>query len=349
MVNALIYTLSIATITALLLVAGLALAERTHNRAKYILILLCISVSGLLVDALPPELPPPRLYEVIGKFLSAPNIGLIWWFGLSLLDDKFRLGPIAWAGMALPTFMLLFVFLGDVCLAPRPQPAYGYALDLIQLILVLHVIWVCISGFGDDLINARRNMRIWFAVLPAAVLLVLVVAGTIFTGYTVVLFRVMFTLPVAVFGLFWLTRFQMSQLDFAPDSGSSQEISEIRPEDHAAHTRLLQIMEEEKAYLQPDLTVGRLAEQVGVAPHQLRALINRGMGYRNFSQFLASYRIADIKAALADPEQARVPVLTIALNNGFSSLTTFNRTFRSETGQSAAAFRKDELSKQTQS
>jgi len=324
--------------------------ERTANRSKYILILLCISVSGLLVDAMPPELPPSRLYEVIGKFMSVPHLGLIWWFGLSLLDDKFRIDWLAWCGMGITTAMLMFVYLSDVGLLPRPGTAFGYISLLIELALVVHIMWTCFSGFRDDLINARRVLRLWIAVLPAGVLLVVIVASfTVENPYVIKLMRVAMVLAVASFWLFWLARFQTAQLVFSPILSEAPATPEIKPQDQAAHARLIQIVKEEKAYLDPDLTVGGLAERVEIPAHQLRALINRELGYRNFSQFLAKYRIADLKVALADPELARVPILTLALNGGFSSLSTFNRTFRAETGQSAGEFRKAALGNTAQS
>jgi len=63
------------------------------------------------------------------------------------------------------------------------------------------------------------------------------------------------------------------------------------------------------------------------------------LGYRNFAGFLNFYRIADAKAALADPSQADVSILTIALDAGFNSLGPFNRAFKAETGVTPSEFR----------
>ena len=52
------------------------------------------------------------------------------------------------------------------------------------------------------------------------------------------------------------------------------------------------------------------------------------------------YRIAEVKAALADPSQSEVPVLTIALDAGFSSLGPFNRAFKAETGMTPSEYRR---------
>ena len=68
--------------------------------------------------------------------------------------------------------------------------------------------------------------------------------------------------------------------------------------------------------------------------HRLRATINAELGFRNFNTFLNGYRLEECKAALADPVQAEVPIITIALDSGFQSMATFNRVFKAETGLS---------------
>jgi AraC-like DNA-binding protein len=72
-------------------------------------------------------------------------------------------------------------------------------------------------------------------------------------------------------------------------------------------------------------------------------VINGGLGHRNFNAFLNGYRIAEAKAALADPAQADVPVLTIAMDAGFNSLGPFNRAFKSETGLTPSEYRRGAL------
>ena len=78
-------------------------------------------------------------------------------------------------------------------------------------------------------------------------------------------------------------------------------------------------------------------------PHQLRKLINQSMGYRNFASFLNKYRIAHVKQSLSDPHKARVPVLTLAMEAGFSSLAPFNRAFKAIEGITPTDFRADIL------
>src|SRR5262249_27642144 len=55
--------------------------------------------------------------------------------------------------------------------------------------------------------------------------------------------------------------------------------------------------------------------------------------------FVNGYRISWAKAALADPANGRLPILTIAYDAGFASLAPFNRAFRAEVGQSPRDYR----------
>ena len=98
-------------------------------------------------------------------------------------------------------------------------------------------------------------------------------------------------------------------------------------------------MEDEKLYRELGLGIGNLATKLNVPELQLRALINKGLGYRNFAAFLNQYRLAEAKAVLADPEQARTPILTIAMDAVYASFATFNRAFKSEENSPPSAFR----------
>jgi AraC-like DNA-binding protein len=110
--------------------------------------------------------------------------------------------------------------------------------------------------------------------------------------------------------------------------------------DRTCLRRLEHLMTAERAYRQEGLSIGQLAVRLGMPEHRLRRLIRDGLGQRNFNAFLNRYRIDEAKAALADPGQAGVPVLTIALDAGFQSLAPFNRAFKADTGLTPTEFRR---------
>ena len=91
------------------------------------------------------------------------------------------------------------------------------------------------------------------------------------------------------------------------------------------------------------LTLGELAAQLSVPQYRLREAINRSLGFRNFSDFLNSYRLKEAASRLADPEAAHLPVLTIAMDAGFRSLSSFNKAFKEDRGMTPTAWRRQHL------
>lgn len=113
--------------------------------------------------------------------------------------------------------------------------------------------------------------------------------------------------------------------------------------DPALLRRLEHLMTVERAYRREGLTIGSLSSELGVPEYRLRQLINEGLGHRNFNAFLNRYRIEEARAALADPEQKEVPVLTIAMDAGFQSLGPFNRAFKAAADLTPTEFRRRAL------
>ena len=155
--------------------------------------------------------------------------------------------------------------------------------------------------------------------------------------------------PITVYSVHWFLRLQPEQFLFETTQPRAPAAPTIDPKDQATHSKLLAVMEEDRLYQEHGLGIGDLAMRLSVPEHQLRALINKGLGYRNFAAFLNQYRLAEAKAALADPEQARTPILTIAMDVGYASLATFNRAFKSEEGVTPSAFRAEALETAAQS
>jgi AraC-like DNA-binding protein len=104
--------------------------------------------------------------------------------------------------------------------------------------------------------------------------------------------------------------------------------------------QLRKLMVEGKAYRDDGLSITSLSQTLGVQEYRLRRLINGQLGHRNFSAFVNGYRLAEAEAALADPGQAEVPILTIALDAGFGSIGPFNRAFKAHTGLTPTEYRR---------
>ncbi|WP_159450504.1 AraC family transcriptional regulator [Bradyrhizobium mercantei] len=165
-------------------------------------------------------------------------------------------------------------------------------------------------------------------------------------------------LALGAFGLLsiWMMLFDPPESQPAvagPDAGgqagrvaAEPAPADLSAPDRASLHRLKHLMTTERAYREEGLTIGLLAARLGIPEYRLRTLINDGLGHRNFNAFVNRYRLDEAKAALGDPDQAEVPVLTIALDAGFQSLAPFNRAFKADTGLTPSEFRRQAIAGQ---
>jgi len=118
------------------------------------------------------------------------------------------------------------------------------------------------------------------------------------------------------------------------------ERSGMSDRDAAQHMqRVRAFMQSEKPYLDPELSIGALADQIELNVHHLSQVINSSDG-RNFFDFVNGYRIEQVKIEFANPVNTGKTVLEIAMNSGFNSKATFNRIFKKSTGATPSAYRK---------
>ncbi len=93
-----------------------------------------------------------------------------------------------------------------------------------------------------------------------------------------------------------------------------------------------------KPYLDPDLTLPKLAESLGVPTHHLSQVINEMHG-SNFFDFINQFRVEEVKRKIQDPKFQNYSLLGIALESGFNSKSAFNRVFKNLTGTTPSEFR----------
>jgi len=118
-------------------------------------------------------------------------------------------------------------------------------------------------------------------------------------------------------------------------SGSSLKEEEIQKHLLA----LTEYMKSKKPYLNNQLTLYQLAEDVDILPHNLSRIINEHF-HRNFFDFINLYRIDEFKGRIADPKYDNYTLLAIAFDCGFNSKSSFNRLFKEATGQTPSAYKK---------
>lgn len=92
-----------------------------------------------------------------------------------------------------------------------------------------------------------------------------------------------------------------------------------------------------RLYADHDLRIATLAARLGVPEYRVRRAINGGLGFRNFNHYVNSFRIDEASQRLRSERQ--LPVLSIALDVGFRSISSFNVAFRERHGCAPGEFR----------
>lgn len=106
----------------------------------------------------------------------------------------------------------------------------------------------------------------------------------------------------------------------------------LRPVDSSEIASLKQVLEDQQAYLNDELTVGELSGMCNMKPERLTELIR--LEYRGtFKEVINGMRVEEAKKLIAeDLEQPRLNLLAIAMDSGFNNKVTFYRAFKKSTG-----------------
>jgi AraC-like DNA-binding protein len=111
-------------------------------------------------------------------------------------------------------------------------------------------------------------------------------------------------------------------------------------------TRLLKYMDDEKPYLDGDLTIHDLSKKTGIPRHYITEVLNEKYG-RNFFTFINEFRVREVISRINDPRYQHYTILAIAFDAGFNSKSTFNTIFKTYTGKTPSEYR-NELTKPAQ-
>ena len=102
--------------------------------------------------------------------------------------------------------------------------------------------------------------------------------------------------------------------------------------------KLTRLMDEQKPYLQRDVSLTKLAGLLNTSPHHLSQLLNDRLD-QNFFDLLATYRVRAAQQLLSDPATAHLKIDEIAGRVGYNSTSAFHTAFKRLTNQTPAQFR----------
>jgi AraC-like DNA-binding protein len=100
-----------------------------------------------------------------------------------------------------------------------------------------------------------------------------------------------------------------------------------------------QLLESDEYYTEPDFSMTRLAELIGVNPVYLSNAINR-VEHKNYCVFINEWRVRTGMRLLSDERLGKYAIEEIALRSGFHTRQSFYVAFKRYTGISPANYRK---------
>lgn len=348
-----IFTAALATAIALFMgVYFIVYAWKT--RAGKLIVFLSVCLISYVVVRFPIVSNHSVASYIVGRFATAMPAAL-WLLSFHLFTDKRHIPSMAWtiiiSHWALRGIgVLMFRSAADL---NTLNLALIYGIPQAAMLgLTLHAIYMAVTGYQDDLMENRRNIRVYFVVTIGLLFILILSAGATQTFATSfhnqyinrgtvegIFASVIF---VTIFGfLLMIFRMEFELFAHPVPLGSTRdrvEFKKDRDEKIAQYTinNIVKLMEDEHMYREPGLSIGLLATRLGVKEYQLRRIINKHMRYRNFGQFVNFYRLNEAREKLATTD---MPIATIAMDVGYVSLSSFHKAFKDVHGVTPREFR----------
>ena len=101
---------------------------------------------------------------------------------------------------------------------------------------------------------------------------------------------------------------------------------------------LTAVMDEERPWQDSGLTLADLATRLSTTPHRLSEVLNSQL-HQTFYDFVNGYRVREVQRRIAAGEARQVTILSLAVDAGFASKSTFNLVFKKVTNQTPSEYR----------
>jgi AraC-like DNA-binding protein len=300
-----------------------------------------------------PNEPNAIPFWTLGSYLLVPPA--LWFFLKSTMDPKFQFTKKIWwffvpalieiiaEIITYYSFRIFDVYVGLMDYAVWYH--FTETLPILAMVLVLIL-------FGRELQQTHHQLKTAKIEQPFRKIQKLYLFLAVFT------FFALFWLAIGIFNLhmfgymrlyLWIFIFVFGYLNyFQPTLFDPPKIllsrlfetTDSKFNDAQELEQLKQLFEKDQIYLEQKLTLKMVAEQLKLPQNYVSGLIN-SYHNTNFSTFVNSYRVEEVKKRMNDPKERNKTLLGIALESGFSSKSSFNKTFKEITGKNPSEFLKN--------
>ena len=329
---------------ALVALSVLRTRERTHRTRS--IAWLAASVAAFLLTSM------PGADRIFGAFiypltaLCSTHPVWFWICARLLFSDRatLRTSDVFWLGaMGVAGVLYQSQFPLPTDESATPVRLLGLAFAASSMAFACLAPLTVYLGMAGDLDTRRRQLRQGFVPLTSLYLAAVVVTQVIVlfqgrsTPHTLVLLNLVVIDVTAAFALASFVQWRVVNWVAAVDASPTVALSKL---EQCVLDRLQTRFVPERLYAREALTIVALADLLGTQEHVLRRVINHGLGFRNFNDFLHTHRLKEAAARLGDPQLRRIPVLTVALEVGYGSIGPFNRAFKERFGMTPGEYRR---------
>jgi AraC-like DNA-binding protein len=205
---------------------------------------------------------------------------------------------------------------------PRSYGNISYIISITERVRWLRSLWYALSSF---------------LLTVVLLLLYLAVAGTFDPvsnySYTVIASAIIYLLAY---------KLVLSPELFTPDfERKYKSYRQFETDTHESIVkRLNALMEEQERFIDPDLSLASIADELQLPVYQVSKIINEHFG-KSFSDFVGEYRVKAYIARINDPRYSAFSLYGIALEVGFNSKSSFNSIFKKVTGKTPSEYKRD--------
>ncbi len=125
---------------------------------------------------------------------------------------------------------------------------------------------------------------------------------------------------------------QVAENVITQENNSAEEYRESITADNLYFQKLERLCKEQHIYTDSTLNREKVAEKLGISAGYVSQIVNTITG-DNFANYINQYRVEAVKKMMSDSEFENYTLLTMGLEAGFTSKTTFYNSFKKVTGQ----------------
>ena len=327
-----------ASLALLLVWSWILIRDHNDMLAARVAVAMNFAIVCYLLTTGPLGYRPSAASFVLSTF-AGMTPGLFWLFSRTWFNDRRQIGaiPIVLIALSIANISAMQWSFGR---HEQLNLVTGAFFRIGMLAFAGAGLWEAWQSRKGDLVEFRRKMRPRIVVVVGLYVILIAVTEVAVFNYGAPLWiaRSVGSSTAIITLLFCAAIFGMRTADlFGAVRKPYSTAKPVANED--CNQRLLDFMKQELPHRDERMTIAKLATSLGEQEYRLRRTINGALGHRNFAAFLNSYRLAEVKEALADASQNEVPIITIALDAGFGSLGPFNRAFRDSEGMTPSEYR----------